>query len=80
MAIIGSRGQPQVVLIKGRTGAGAIPLSGVLVGDRVVDMRNVASTNSEATSFESTISIAGQIRQSSSSDLSANEYWTITLG
>jgi hypothetical protein len=47
---IGSRGQPQVVLIKGRVGAGAIPLSGVLVGDRVVDMHNVASTNSDARS------------------------------
>ena len=54
--------------------------NGVLVGDRVIDMRNAATTGSEASSFESTISIAGQLQQTSASNLSANEYWAITIG
>ena len=80
MATLGSRGQPQHALVKGRNGAGAIPLGGVQVGDRVIDMRNVTTTGSEASSFESTISIAGQIQQTSASNLSGNEYWAITIG
>jgi hypothetical protein len=80
MAGIGSRGQPQHALIKGLSGKGAIPLPGVLVGDRVIDMRNVATTGSEASSFETTISIAGQLQQTAASNLSANEYWAITIG
>jgi hypothetical protein len=80
MAYIGSRGQPQHALVKGLASKGATPLPGVLVGDRVVDMRNAATTGSEASSFESTISIAGQIQQTSASNLSANEYWAITIG
>jgi hypothetical protein len=80
MAQIGSRGQPQHALIKGLNGKGAIPLPGVIVGDRVIDMRNVATTGSEASSFESTISVAGQLQQTSATNLSANEYWAITIG
>ena len=80
MAQIGSRGQPQHALIKGLNGKGAIPLGGVTVGHSVIDVRNVATTGSEASSFESTISVAGQIQQTSASNLSANEYWAITIG
>jgi hypothetical protein len=80
MVQLGSRGQPQHALVKGLNGKGAIPLPGVQVGDRVIDMRNAATTGSESSSFESSISVAGQVQQTSASNLSANEYWAITIG
>ena len=80
MAQIGSRAQPQHALVKGLNGKGSIPLPGVQVGDRVIDMRNITTTGSEASSFESSISVNGQVQQTSASNLSANEYWAITIG
>ncbi len=63
-----------------RKGAGAIPLPAAAVGDAVIDVRNItAPSTSASSSFESTISKAGQIQQTSASDLSANEYWFILL-
>jgi hypothetical protein len=80
MATLGSRGQPQHALITGKNGTAAIPLPGVIAGDRVVDVRNVTTTGSEASNFETTISVAGQLQQTSASNLSGNQYWAITIG
>jgi hypothetical protein len=72
MATLGSRGQPQHALITGKNGTAAIPLPGVIAGDRVVDVRNVTTTGSEASN--------GQLQQTSASNLSGNQYWAITIG
>lgn len=57
----------------GRNGAGAITLAGTLVGDRVRKVVHEDGTDASA-SFESTITVAGQLQQSSASDLSAQKY------
>jgi hypothetical protein len=66
-------------LIPGRSGAGAIPLSGVRKGETVVAVINNGTGTTDSANFESTISVAGQIQQTSGSNLSANEYWAITI-
>jgi hypothetical protein len=64
----------------GRNGAGGIPLPGAAVGDTVSDVRNITSPlSSIASSFETSISKAGQIQQTSSSNLSAEEFWFILV-
>ncbi len=60
----------------GSNGAGAITLTGAAVGDNVVSLNGVTATaaGSAAASFESAITVANQIQQSSASDLSAKAY------
>jgi hypothetical protein len=64
----------------GNSGAGACVLPGPQVGDTVVGVINLATRGSEASSFETTISKAGQIQQTSASSLSANQYLAFTVG
>lgn len=62
----------------GRNAAGAITLTGAKVGDKVVGVADVAAGSvSAAASFESTITVADQIQQSSASNLSAVKYLVI---
>lgn len=68
-------------VIAGLYGAGSIPLPGVQIGDHVVAVTGiygVSGSGSQAASFESAISFAGQIQQISGSDLSLNIYVVIT--
>ncbi len=61
-------------------GAGACVLPSAQVGDTVVGVINIATRGNESSSFETTISKAGQIQQTSSSNLSANQYLAFTVG
>lgn len=64
----------------GRKGAGAIPLAGAMKGEAVIDVRDISSPfTTVKTSFESTISVNGQIQQTNAGDLSGHEYWFIIL-
>jgi hypothetical protein len=74
-----SRG-PQHVLIKGRNGAGAIPLPGARGSDQIVGVFNNGTGVNESASFETSVSVAGQIQQTSGSNLSGNEYWCVSIG
>ena len=60
--------------VVGRNGAGAVTLTGSLVGDKVSGIVNLASGPGQSldrtTSFEATITVANQIQQTSASDLS----------
>lgn len=59
----------------GRVGAGAITLTGALIGDAVIKLVGVyGSTGSQAVKFESTITVEGQIQQTHGGDLSENIY------
>lgn len=60
----------------GKTGAGACTLTGVPVGSVVLSVTGVAAgtKGNQAANFESVITVADQIQQSSASDLSANVY------
>jgi hypothetical protein len=64
----------------GSNGAGACILPSAQVGDTVGAVINITTRNSEANSFETTISKAGQIQQTSSANLSANQYYAFTVG
>jgi hypothetical protein len=51
-----------------------------MIGDRVLAVINIGTGANESSSFESTISAIGQIQQTSSSNLSANQYYAFTIG
>lgn len=70
----GMRGPPYVVTAFALNGTGGIPLGGVKKGDIVENVRIITTTASAAASFETTISVNGEIQQTSSANLSANEY------
>jgi hypothetical protein len=79
MTVISGFRKPEPVQIKGRSTAGPIPLSGVIPGNSVFAAINIATGANETATFESTISVAGQIQQTSTADKSANEYWIYSL-
>jgi hypothetical protein len=57
--------------VYGRNGAGAIALSGALVGDHVEQAVGVYGVSGDqSASFEATITVEGQVQQVSASDLS----------
>lgn len=58
----------------GRNGAGAVTLAGAKVGDTVAVVVNLSTPGDGAASFESTITVDGQIQQSSASNLSAVQF------
>lgn len=61
------------VIATGNNGAGAITIAGAKVGDHVELV--LLSTFVDATaSFESTVTVAGQVQQTSASNLSGNTY------
>jgi hypothetical protein len=56
----------------GRNGVGALTLTGAKVGDTVVNVSRLSATIADgAALFESVITVADQIQQSSATDLSA---------
>lgn len=59
-----------VTSFTGLNGAGAVTLTGANVGDIVLGVGNVTDGSDAAASYESVITIANQIQQSSASDLS----------
>jgi hypothetical protein len=61
------------VVQAGKNGAGALTLTGTLVGDKVVAVANLTTPGDLQSSFETTITVAGQIQQSSATDLSVKQ-------
>jgi hypothetical protein len=72
--------QPQHTLVKGRNGAGPCTLPSGRVGETVLGVVSLATASNDSANFESTISAAGQIQQTSALNLSGNEYWVVTYG
>lgn len=52
-------------------GAGAVTLAGAVVGDTVESVINITTPGDVSSSFEATISVAGQIQQTAATNLSA---------
>lgn len=77
--IQGTTRSPQVVRQYANNGAGACIVPGVAVGDIVLGVYNIKTIGSESSSFETVVTVANQVRQSSASNLSANEYFFITM-
>jgi hypothetical protein len=59
------------VVANGSNGAGAVTVVGTLVGDHVELVLNLTDATDATASFESTVSVAGQVQQTSVSNLSA---------
>lgn len=67
------------ITVDGRNGAGAITATGAVVGDVVIGVAGLTAgaLGAATASFESAITVVNQIRQSSASDLSANDYLVV---
>ena len=78
----GSIRPPGVFRILGGNGSGYLPLSSpneISVGDFVLGVYRIDTLASISSSFESTISKAGQINQTSASNLSTVEVWVVVV-
>lgn len=70
----GMRRASFVVTAFGLSAAGGVPVPGTQVGDIVENVRLITTGASASGSFETTVTVANEVRQSSSSNLAANEY------
>lgn len=61
------------VIASGSNGAGPVTIAGALVGDHV-EMVLLSTFSDSSASFETTVSVAGQVQQTSASNLSGNTY------
>jgi hypothetical protein len=58
----------------GSNGAGAVTVAGAVVGDVVIMVTNLTTPGVASASFEATVSVAGQVQQTSASNLSGSTY------
>jgi hypothetical protein len=63
----------------GKNGAGACTLTGAKVGDVVAGVVCITDGDDQAASFETTITVADEIQQSSASNLSAKKYSVLLI-
>jgi hypothetical protein len=78
MAISALSRQPQHTLITGRNGVGPCVCPSARAGETVLGVINNGTAQNQSTLFESTISVAGQIQQTSPSNLAGSEFWVVT--
>ena len=69
--VIGTARNRIVVTQVGSNGAGPLTLTGAVVGDTVENVTNLTTPGDVSSSFEATISVAGQIQQTAATNLSA---------
>jgi hypothetical protein len=62
------------LVFTGKNGAGACTLTGAKVGDKVLMLTNLTDASAGKADFESTITVADQIQQSSASNYSAKKF------
>lgn len=69
----------KVLSFTGKSGSGACTLTGAAVGDQVIGIAGLeaASIGGADALYEATITVADQIQQSSSNNLSANHYLVV---
>jgi hypothetical protein len=72
--------RPGHTMFNANNGVGACVLPSAQIGDRVLAVINIGTGANESSSFETVISKAQQIQQSSASNLSANQYYAFTVG
>jgi hypothetical protein len=68
------------VQFNGLAAAGSCVLPSSQPGDRVVGVVNLTTGNNESSSFETSISKAGQIQQTSAANIVNNSYWAFLCG
>lgn len=71
----------KTISFPGHNGAGACSAVGAVIGDKVIDVvgLSVGHLGRVGTLFESTITVADQIQQTSASDLSVDKLYMATL-
>jgi hypothetical protein len=69
--IVASTRSDIVLTHLGHNGAGAVAVAGTVVGDNVVNVTNLSTPGDVTASFESTVTVAGQVQQTAATDLSA---------
>lgn len=71
----------KIISLDGRNGAGACTAAGAVVGDKVLYVAGLTegALGGAGASFEATVTVAGQVQQSSASNLSANNYLAVLL-
>jgi hypothetical protein len=76
VAVGSTRSGPNAIkaVAAGSNGAGAITVAGAAVGDNVELVFNATAPADATASFEATVSVAGQVQQTSASNLSGNTY------
>lgn len=75
VAVGSTRSGPTALMVSaaGVAAAGPVTVAGAVVGDNVAFV--LGPTNADAgANFETTVSVAGQVQQTSASNLSANQY------
>lgn len=58
----------------GAAAAGPITVAGAVVGDVVIAVTNLTTPANASASFEATVSVAGQVQQTSGSNLNGSTY------
>jgi hypothetical protein len=61
------------VVQAGKSAAGSLTLTGTLVGDKVIAVANLTAPADLQAGFETVITVAGKIQQSSATDLSTTQ-------
>jgi hypothetical protein len=76
IAIGSTRSGPNPIkgVAAGSNGAGAITVAGTKVGDNVEIVVNLSTPADASASFESMVTVAGQVQQTSASNLSGSTY------
>lgn len=72
-ALVLTAAGPFMLVQAGKNGAGALTLTGAKVGDVVAGVANLTTPADLKASFETVITVANQIQQSSATDLSAKQ-------
>ncbi len=71
----------QLIAFAGKNGAGACTATGLAVGDKILSVTGVAAgtVGTQATLFETVVTVDDQIQQSSATNLSSNIYLALVL-
>lgn len=74
-AVLSKRASAPVIVTTtaGSNGAGPVTLAAAVKGDTVVNATNLTTPGDVSSSFEGTISVSGQIQQTSGSNLSGQQ-------
>lgn len=73
-------GQDKFLETSGNNGAGAVTFAAAKVGDAVKNVSATVTGADQTASFEATVSVAGQVQQTSASDLSSTKLLFVLLG
>lgn len=78
-AYVASNSSLKVYYAAGVAAAGPVTVTGTKVGDKIVSVCNLTDNSNGTSSFESTVTVADQIHQSSASNLTTKTFMFLTI-